>query len=233
MVIRTGKTAARSQAGRPAPRASRAIHYPESDGKPTGETEIHVLALLRLFQILRGWFSRRDDVYVDADLMLYWDEGNPRSSVAPDVFVAVGAGRLPPRRVFKMWEDGTPTAIFEITSKTSRRADTVTNRALYERQRVREYLLFDPLGEYPRPPLHGFRLGAQGYEAIAADSDGSLASTVLGLRYRAGGPLLRVYAEGTGEELMSPEERALALECEVCELWALLDERSSGSKQAR
>src|SRR5690349_12348010 len=75
----------------------RVVIYPESDGKPMGETELHIDELIRLLQILRRRY--RDDplVYVGGDLIMYYEEGNARAQVVPDVFVAKGARKLPRR----------------------------------------------------------------------------------------------------------------------------------------
>jgi Uma2 family endonuclease len=208
MAIRQTGTVARHTNGRTGARTPRPVHYPESDGKPMGETEIHVLALMRLLQILRERFAGRPDVYVGGDLMFYWVEGDPRSSAAPDVFVAIGAPKLPRRRVYKTWEDGVPTVIFEITSKKSRRSDTVTKRELYAGLGVREYFLFDPLSEYLRPSLRGLRLSGTSYQEMEPALDGAFLSEALGLRFRADGEVLRVFDAATGDELFSPDERA-------------------------
>src|SRR5574341_1298097 len=67
-----------------------AIHYPESDGKPVAETEVHLQCLFDVREALRAFFRPVADVYVGANMLLYYVEGNPRRSVAPDVFVVRG-----------------------------------------------------------------------------------------------------------------------------------------------
>ena len=47
--------------------------------------------------------------------------------------------------------------VFEITSRGTRLEDLGTKRALYAMLGVREYFLYDPLGEYLQPPLQGYR----------------------------------------------------------------------------
>ena len=39
---------------------------------------------------LRHHFRDRRDVYVSGNLLVYYEEGNPGASVAPDVFVVWG-----------------------------------------------------------------------------------------------------------------------------------------------
>ena len=82
------------------------VRYPDRLGKHLGETGIQVLVILRLLQILIDRYAERDDVHVIGDIYLYYEEGNPRAVVSPDVMVVFGVPRDPPRRVFKVWEEG-------------------------------------------------------------------------------------------------------------------------------
>jgi hypothetical protein len=63
------------------------VHYPESDGKPMGETDAHIDALIYLREALRDQFRDDPQTYVAGDMLLYYEEGNPAACVAPDVFV--------------------------------------------------------------------------------------------------------------------------------------------------
>ena len=69
------------------------IEYPSSDGKPMAETPVHRDVMIDALQILKRRFADRSDVYVSGDMLMYYEEGNPRKSVAPDVFVVLGADR--------------------------------------------------------------------------------------------------------------------------------------------
>jgi len=94
------------------------IEYPETDGKPTGETDWHIHALIRLREILKRRY-RDHHVYVGSDLLVYYDEGKPYHFVVPDVFVAFDCPPGP-RRVFKTWEERrVPDVVLEITSRSS------------------------------------------------------------------------------------------------------------------
>jgi len=193
-------------------RSPRPIHYPETDGKPMGETEIHVLELMRLYQILMDYLAARDDAYVFADMMFYYVEGNPREVVSPDVCVVFGVPKRPLRRVFKLWEEASPAAVFEITSRSSRRDDFVKKRAVYARIGVAEYYLYDPLAEYLRPPFQGYRLEDGEYRAIEPAADGALASEALALRLVLVNSRLELFDQTTGKRLLSREERIAELE---------------------
>ncbi len=56
----------------------------------------------------------RDDpqVYISADLLLYYVEGDNRKSVAPDVLVTFGVPKGN-RRSYLLWEEGKPPALTE------------------------------------------------------------------------------------------------------------------------
>ena len=69
------------------------VEYPSSDGKPMAETPVHRDVMIDAIQILKRRFANRSDVYVSGDMLMYYEEGNPRKSVAPDVFVVLGADR--------------------------------------------------------------------------------------------------------------------------------------------
>ena len=71
--------------GRPVPVA---VKYPDSDGKPVAESDFQLNKLIYVREGLRIYYRdrcRRDDVYVAGNLLIYYEEGTPRASVAPDV----------------------------------------------------------------------------------------------------------------------------------------------------
>ena len=80
------------------------VEYPESDGKPMAETDIHRQAMLDSIATLSEFLHDRPDVYVTGNLLLYYEEGNPAAAVAPDVFVVLGVGKQL-RRTYKLWEE--------------------------------------------------------------------------------------------------------------------------------
>ena len=209
------------------------VYYPEGDGKPMAETPIHRDELIRVLQTLQEAFAGHADVYVSGNMMMYYEEGNPRASVSPDVFVVVGVPKLPERRVYKVWEEGaSPTVVFEITSPSTRREDLRKKRELYARMGVREYYLYDPLAEYLRPPLQGYRLEDGEYRPLAPDADGALLSQALGMRIMLVEGRLRLFDPQTGAPLLSPAERAeteaaarRAAEQRIAELEARLAQR--------
>ena len=141
---------------------------------------------------------------------MYYEEGNPRKSVAPDVFVVVGASRDEDRDTYLLWrEPKAPDFVLEVTSKSTRRNDLVTKRALYESLGVAEYFMFDPRAEYLDPPLRGFGLHRGRYAALPNGAP-ALYSEALGLFLHVRGRALRLHDPVTGEDLLTlePEFRA-------------------------
>ncbi len=192
-----------------------AIEYPESDGKPLGETDAHRREILAIIAMLDLYFAAHADVYISGNLMLYYEEGNPRAVVSPDVFVVKGVSKHE-RRVYRLWEENQPPAVvFEITSRSTRLEDKGTKRELFAMLRVREYFLFDPLSEYLKPPLQGFRLVGDEYVAIKPDADGAFMSEELGLRMLRDGSYLRLTDVVTGQPLLRVAELDAARRAEI------------------
>lgn len=186
------------------------IHYPETDGKPMAETDVHIDVLIYLREGLKDYFRDAPQVYVAGNMLLYYEEGNPAACVAPDVFVVQGVAKGE-RRIYKLWEEGQPPAVvFEITSRGTRLEDLGTKRVLYAMLGVREYFVYDALGEYLQPPLQGYQLQEGEYQRMAAEGKGELVSQVLGIELREEQGRLRVINPATGERLLTPAEAQAA-----------------------
>jgi Uma2 family endonuclease len=211
-----------------ATRTHKPTFYPESDGLPVGETEVHFDEIVRLFQTIRAFLSADPMVHVTSDLFVYYEEGNPKARIAPDVMVVRGIPKLPQRQVYLLWEEQPPTVIFEVTSKSSRSRDQVFKRELHARLGVQEYYLYDPLGRLLRPPFQALMLQNGAYRTMVTDSGGSVLSEALGLRLRLIEGRLRLFDARTGAPLLSPEERAAEAERRVAELERRLAERDGG-----
>lgn len=195
------------------------IIYPESDGEPMAETDFHREQIVYLIEALKDHFREQEDVYVAGNLFVYYEEGNPAAVVAPDVFVVFGVPGQP-RRIYKVWEEGKgPDVVFEVTSLGTRWQDLGSKKGIYAYLGVREYFLFDPVGEYLQPVLQGYRLEETNYRPIplleAEEGGIRLASTVLGLEMRVEEGMLRLYDPATGERLLTPLEAQEARRQEV------------------
>jgi len=100
------------------------IEYPFSDGKPMAETDLHRNWMVIIIQRLERFFAGRR-VYVSGNLLIYYQQGDPRKCVAPDAFVVKNC-KPGPRETFRIWQEGrTPNFVMETTSKTTRREDRV------------------------------------------------------------------------------------------------------------
>lgn len=187
------------------------VEYPTSDGKPMAESDTHYRLLVDTRERLAARYADRPDVYVSGNLMVFYQPGNKRVFLSPDTFVAFGvpAG---PRPLYKTWEEGkAPDVVFEFTSKTTRKADLGKKLEVYrDVWGVQEYFLFDPLDEYLQPPLRGFHRAGDDLLAMTPAADGSLASRLLGLTLHRQGTHLALRDAVTGEELLTPDQRAAA-----------------------
>lgn len=186
----------------------RDVYYPESDGQPMAETDLHRDEMFDLIQALKRRYRNEPDVYVTGNLFLYYAQGNPRAVVAPDVFLVKGVPKGQ-RRTYKLWEEGrVPSLVIELTSDSTRDEDLSKKKLCYERLGVEEYFLHDPYQDYLNPALQGFRLLNGRYQRIDPEADGSLRSLTTGLRLRIEGPRLRLVDVATGERLLWNEEIA-------------------------
>ena len=195
------------------PIAAPVVEYPSSDGRPLAETERHAIATVNAWQGLKHYFAERADVYVGMDMLLYFVEGDPRQSVVPDVFVVLGAPKLPPRDNWLVWREGrVPDFVLEITSRTTRREDEGRKRQLYRRLGVTEYWQYDPTGDYLDPVLKGAHLVDDAYRPIAGitETDGTprLASA-LGVELHLVRDGLRLFDPRRGRDLPVFEEETV------------------------
>ena len=192
-----------------APVAPVEIDYPSSDGEPLAESYFQLIPLFYAFDALRRRYADREDVFVAADLLIYYRRGT-RESVAPDVFVVLGAENRP-RHSYLLWQEPKgPDFVLEITSASTREKDQGPKRETYRRLGVREYWQFDPTGDYLEPPLQGLELVGGRYQRLPAEklADGTLRleSKVLGLEVRQEAEELRFYDPVTRSYLLSSEE---------------------------
>ena len=182
------------------------IYYPDTDGEPMAEGDPQRHSLIYLVAALEEHFQPQADVYVSGNLLIYYEEGNPKRAVAPDVFVVFDVPKHD-RDSYQTWVEGKgPEVVMEITSRSTRQVDQNVKPTLYQQLGVREYFQYDPKGQYLKPALRGRRLNRHGqYEQLNSvrGLDGSvwLTSTVLGLQLRLEGGRLRLFDPKTGDYL--------------------------------
>src|SRR4051812_30718202 len=79
--------------------------YPTSDGKPMAETDWHRILMLDLIGTLKRFFAAEPTTYVSGNLLLFYEEGNKRRHVSPDVFVVKNV-RPGKRLNYIVWQEG-------------------------------------------------------------------------------------------------------------------------------
>lgn len=208
--------------------------YPSSDGKPMAESDLHLEEMFYLIAALKDRYQEVPDIYVAGNLLLYFIRGDRKACLAPDVFVVKGVPKRR-RKSFLLWkEERGPCFVIEVTSQSTRAEDLETKRDLYERMGVEEYFLHDPLGEYLKPSLQGYRIDGESgrYRRISPEPDGSLVSWTTGLRLRREGKHLRLVDLATGRPLPSFQEVQKAYQ-EVQEASRRKDEKIRDESAAR
>ena len=175
------------------------IDYPESDGEPMAETDLHRDEMFELIDRLRRHFRDRDDAYVSGNMLVYYVEGDPKQCFAPDTFVAFGVptGR---RRIWKVWEEGkVPDVVFEVSSRKTSLEDEGNKKVLCARLGIAEYWLYDPEADFLDPPLQGFSLVDGSYVQMPLDIGRGLVSEALGLRLMLEDGLIELYRLDDGQ----------------------------------
>ena len=222
-------------------------HYPETDGKPMAESDLHRECMIALIHLLQRFFAGQQ-VYVSGNLLIYYEQGDPRKSVAPDCFVVWG---VEPhfRRVYKLWEEEKgQRVVFEVSSKSTQREDLGAKMRLYAGLGIEEYYIYDPTSEYLDPALAAFRLVGGGYVPMetldgevrlgdlafvpGAGEPPEFASALLGLRITLDEENRLIFSHlSTGERLLSDEEARIQAEEQVAEARSRADEAESRADQ--
>ena len=156
--------------------------YPESDGQPMAETELHRDLMIDSILTLKARFKDIPAVCVSGNMLMYYVPRDARKSVAPDVFVTFGVERKQ-RRIYKIWEEGKPPDfVLEFSSGSTFKNDLDAKKTLYaEVLGVREYFLYDAERRHLPTPLMGFRLVGNTYVPIRPEADGKVFAETLGL----------------------------------------------------
>lgn len=171
--------------------------YPGPDGRVSESTR-HAEASNYCFDALRVWFSDQPGTLVANDLVMLFEEGNPKAALSPDLMVVFDAGN-PDRSSYKVWEEGdaVPAFALEVLSKRTWRGDVRVKPGLYAALGIREFWLFEPF----EPRLAGYRLDGREYMPIRSLPDGGYPSQVLGLDVVVEGDRIRFRNGTTGEIL--------------------------------
>jgi len=174
------------------------INYPETDGQPMADSDAQRKPLTYLIEALDYHFHKQRQVYVSGDLLIYYEKGNPKASVAPDVFVVFCVPKHP-RKTYKTWIEGkAPDVVIEIASSSTFHKDEKVKPLLYQGLGVQEYFQFDPTGELMQPVLRGRYLDENGqYQQMIVEQLKEetlrLSSRVLALEFHVEKDELRVF----------------------------------------
>lgn len=202
------------------------LYYPDSDGEPIADSDDQYEAMTDAKFALVNFFRDDPQVYVAANLLIYYQKGDPKKRVAPDVFVVRGAPKRR-RRSYQLWrEKQRPAIVIEIASPGTWEKD-MTNQALYASLQIPEYVMFDwSGGDYFGDVLLGYRYVEGAYQPIptlpSENDDVGFLSEQLGLEVWARREtaddfyfLLRFRNPQTGEWLLSQAESEAARRVEA------------------
>ena len=160
--------------------------YPSEEKRTMPAGEFHAMQMQCLFDQFLRYFQAHPYIHVSMDNFVYYREGDIRKVVAPDVYVVLGAPKLPLRRSFYTWAEGTvPTAVFEFLSDATASQDHEEKIEVYLRDiGVAEYFIHQPNMNRPIE-FRGWRRDALGkIVEIEEEAAGGLFSASLNLYFR-------------------------------------------------
>ena len=160
--------------------------YPCEDDEPMPATEFHGMQTHTLCDQFLRYFQIHEDIHVGMDNFIYYREGDLRKVVAPDVYVVLGAARLPLRRSFYTWAEGAvPTTVFEFLSDATESEDRHEKIQIYLGDMgSQEYFIHQPEMEKPAE-FRGWQRSPSGdILEMAPDAQGGLFSEALNLWFR-------------------------------------------------
>ena len=184
------------------------IEYPSGEMMPKSTAEAHAVNYVQA--ALNNWFLDQPDVFVAADLNVYFEQGDVNRKVAPNAMVVLGADGKHDRTSWRTWEEGAaPAFVLMVSSENTLEDDSVHRPREYERLGVTEYWRFDSTG-LAANPLVGHRLVNGRYVRVAVRDGNKGHSEVLGLEIgledEDGVMRLRLYDPETGERLRNLAE---------------------------
>jgi Uma2 family endonuclease len=191
-------------------REAKRLIYPESDGEPMSDNTRQAEWIVTIFGNLRILFHERQDVFVAMNHLIYPIENDPKTRIAPDVYVAFGRpkGHRGSYRVFD--EEGIfPQVVFEILSPSNTSQEMAKKRKDYFEYGAEECYIYNPDPER----LEIWIRGQNRFERVPETKE--FLSPRLGINFdrRSGYLIIR---DPDGEEFLTFEklglEKAAALE---------------------
>ena len=128
------------------------IVYPETDGMPLPDGAYQAPLYYKVNAELDVHFKDDPHTIVNGNTFIYYTEGDPRRSVAPDCFVIFDVSdealeSIKRHNTHLLWEIGkAPDFVLEIGSKSTADEDLGRKRDLYAQIGVREYWRYDATG---------------------------------------------------------------------------------------
>ena len=194
---------------RPVP-AEASVEYPGEDGLPMPTNLDHYAWSMVCYRMLKHRFRGCRDLLIACDMLVYYERGNNKAAVAPDVFVSFGVPPGPRSSYFVRREGKPPDVVLEFASPSTVRKDAGEKKEKYRRMGVREYWLVDPVGGYHDPQVQGFQLVDAAYEQLPWEegSEGMVAvwSPLLQLELRFADGQLRFWDREKALNVELPEE---------------------------
>jgi Uma2 family endonuclease len=181
------------------------VFYPDTDESIMPEGILHFLLSVDLVSMLRAFFSKREDVKVFGNCMLYYEKGNRQKFISPDLMVCFGL-KESPKRVYKLWETKVvPAVVIEFASDTTWLNDVSSKLAIYQKLGVKEYYVYEVDSTHFPLALMAYRL-EEGVLTEIEISNKRILSESLGLELVDTGETLRFLNPETSEFLMTLEE---------------------------
>ena len=201
------------------------VHYPDSDDEPLPDGRYQEPYFTEIVGTVREHFLDRPDVEVSGNTFIYYEEGNPRRFISPDLHVTLGVtadgfASMDYRNTYLVWEIGKPADfVLEIGSESTARRDVTEKRILYAQIGFGEYWRFDGSGgDFYGEPLVGEYLVNGEYRRfdVSPDAQGRPHgySPTLDLWFYWEDGQLRIYDPAAGQWLRTRAEARAALAAE-------------------
>ena len=95
------------------------VIYPEQREDDMGETSVHINLVANLLNILKLFLKGHEDVFLSANMNLYYEKGDPNKWYAPDILIAFGVPNHERPSYFIWKENVAPQVIFEVFFRTN------------------------------------------------------------------------------------------------------------------
>ena len=189
----------------PSSTEEREIIYPEQREDDMGETSIHITLVTNFLSVLKLFLKERKDVFLSANMNLYYEEANPNKWYAPDILIAFGVPDHE-RSSYQIWnEKVSPQVIFEVSYERTWKVDISEKLEIYGQLGVEEYYILDPEFAYLPAPILAFH--RQGERLLTATVDNErIFSPHLGLEIVRTENDFRLFDPKIGSFLLTLEE---------------------------